>query len=53
MPTTTSFLNGTKRLAGVERTFLVHGEEEVMASFATKLASTQIEMPTQGQSFSL
>jgi metallo-beta-lactamase family protein len=42
-----------KKIGGVERTFLVHGEEDVMASFATKLSATQIEMPTQGQSFSL
>jgi metallo-beta-lactamase family protein len=42
-----------RKIGGVERTFLVHGEEEVMASFATKLAPAQIEMPTQGQVFSL
>jgi metallo-beta-lactamase family protein len=42
-----------RKIGGVERTFLVHGEEEVMASFATKLAPAHIEMPTQGQVFSL
>jgi metallo-beta-lactamase family protein len=41
------------RIGGVERTFLVHGDEEVMASFAKKLAPAQIEMPAQEQSFSL
>ncbi len=35
------------------RTFLVHGEEEIMSLFATKLKNTQVEMPTLGQSFKL
>jgi metallo-beta-lactamase family protein len=36
-----------------ERTFLVHGEEEVMAHFAARLKGTQVEMPVLGQSFEL
>lgn len=35
------------------RTFLVHGEEETMGSFATLLKNTQVEMPRLGQSFEL
>jgi len=36
-----------------ERTFLVHGEEETMASFAGLLKDTQVEMPRLDQSFEL
>ncbi len=36
-----------------KRTFLVHGEEETMKSFATLLKKTHIEMPTLGQDFTL
>ncbi|KPJ95907.1 MAG: MBL fold metallo-hydrolase [Gammaproteobacteria bacterium SG8_15] len=36
-----------------QRTFLVHGEEEVMSIFANKLQDTQIEMPKLGQSYAL
>ena len=36
-----------------ERTFLVHGEEEVMSRFAGKLQDTEVEMPKLGQSFTL
>ena len=35
------------------RTFLVHGEETTMQSFAAKLTDTQVEMPTVGQTFEL
>lgn len=35
------------------RTFLVHGEEETMAAFAGLLKNTQVDMPSQGQSFEL
>jgi metallo-beta-lactamase family protein len=34
-------------------TFLVHGEETVMADFAGRLESTRVEMPVLGQSFEL
>jgi len=36
-----------------ERTFLVHGDKEVMEQFATKLSGTQVEMPTLHQEFVL
>ena len=36
-----------------ERTFLVHGEEDVMRHFAELLQATQVELPTQGESFEL
>jgi metallo-beta-lactamase family protein len=36
-----------------ERTFLVHGEEEVMSGFALKLQNTKVDMPKLGQSFTL
>lgn len=36
-----------------ERTFLVHGDPEVMAHFASHLRNTQIDMPTLGQKFTL
>jgi metallo-beta-lactamase family protein len=36
-----------------ERTFLVHGEEEVMEHFARRLAKSSVEMPVQGQSFDI
>lgn len=35
------------------RTFLVHGEEEVMRKFAGLLKNTQVEMPMLGQSYEL
>jgi len=35
------------------RTFLVHGDEDVMQHFATRLHDTQVEMPTLGESFDL
>ena len=38
---------------GAARTFLVHGEEEVMRQFGTLLENTQVEMPEIGQSFDL
>jgi metallo-beta-lactamase family protein len=36
-----------------KRTFLVHGDEEVMRHFAGQLRDTQVEMPMQGQSFTI
>lgn len=38
---------------GAKRTFLVHGEEEAMRSFAAQLRGTQVEMPALGQAFEL
>ena len=36
-----------------QRTFLVHGEQEVMSVFSGKLKNTRVEMPILGQSFIL
>lgn len=42
------------RLTGSpEKTFLVHGDEDVMQQFAVLLEDTHVEMPTLGQSFDL
>jgi len=41
------------RRVGAARTFLVHGEAEVMRQFAAMLTDTHVEMPAQGQVFSL
>ncbi len=38
---------------GAARTFLTHGEEEVMQAFASRLGKTQVEMPKLNQSFDL
>ena len=36
-----------------KRTFLVHGEHEVMQKFATRLTNTQVDLPARGESFEL
>lgn len=41
------------RRVGAARTFLVHGEEEVMRQFGALLENTQVEMPTLGQAYAL
>jgi metallo-beta-lactamase family protein len=38
---------------GAGRTFLTHGEESVMQTFASRLGKTPVEMPTLHQSFDL
>ena len=38
---------------GAGRTFLVHGEENIMSVFASKLAGTKIEMPSLNQTFEI
>lgn len=38
---------------GAPRTFLVHGEEEVMRQFGALLENTKVEMPTLGQAYEL
>jgi metallo-beta-lactamase family protein len=38
---------------GASRTFLVHGDEVVMRSFATKLTNTRIETPALNETFDL
>jgi metallo-beta-lactamase family protein len=42
-----------QRRVGAPRTFLVHGEEEVMRQFALRLQDTVVEMPAFGQAFEL
>jgi metallo-beta-lactamase family protein len=42
-----------RRTGSPECTFLVHGEEEVMSAFSRHLRGTRVEMPTEGQSFTL
>ena len=39
------------RQVGAARTFLVHGDAEVMQKFAAKLGNTRVDMPQQGQVF--
>jgi hypothetical protein len=46
------WLNWQKQ-TGAKRTFLIHGEEDVMKQFATHLGDTHVEMPLQNQSFEL
>ena len=41
------------RRVGAKRTFLVHGEEEAMQSFAAQLQGTAVEMPVLGQQIEL
>jgi metallo-beta-lactamase family protein len=38
---------------GASRTFLVHGEEDTMSRFATRLTDTRIEMPALGETAEL
>jgi metallo-beta-lactamase family protein len=38
---------------GAARTFLTHGEHEAMQAFASRLAKTQVEMPTLNQHFDI
>lgn len=42
-----------KKIGSPERTFLVHGENEAMESFAALLTDTQIEIPERKQIFEL
>jgi metallo-beta-lactamase family protein len=46
-------LSWHRQTGSPERTFLVHGDEDVMQHFATRLQDTQVEMPMLGQSFDL
>jgi metallo-beta-lactamase family protein len=46
-------LSWHRQTGSPERTFLVHGDEDVMEHFATRLQDTRVEMPTLGQSFDL
>jgi metallo-beta-lactamase family protein len=42
-----------QKQTGAKRTFLVHGEEEAMTQFGTRLADTRVEMPGPNQVFDL
>ncbi len=42
-----------RRTGNPERTFLVHGDQEVMKHFAVKLSGTKVEMPSLHQEFIL
>jgi metallo-beta-lactamase family protein len=42
-----------QRQTGAPRTFLVHGEEEVMRTFGRLLTGTAVEIPAEGDSFAL
>ena len=42
-----------QKQTGAKRTFLVHGEEESMRSFATHLGNTRIDLPEPNQVFEL
>jgi metallo-beta-lactamase family protein len=42
-----------QKQTGATRTFLVHGEEESMRSFATHLGNTRVELPEPNQVFDL
>jgi len=46
-------LSWHRQTGSPERTFLVHGDEDVMQHFAARLQDTQVEMPMLGQSFDL
>ena len=42
-----------QKQTGAKRTFLVHGEEDIMRQFAAHLADTRVEMPGPNQAFDL
>ena len=42
-----------QKQTGAKRTFLVHGEEDIMRQFAAHLGDTHVEMPLPNQSFNL
>jgi metallo-beta-lactamase family protein len=42
-----------QKQTGAKRTFLVHGEENIMKEFAARLVDTQVEMPRPNQVFEL
>ena len=46
-------LNAWQRRVDAPRTFLVHGEEQVMRRFGSQLHGTAVEMPILGQEFEL
>ena len=42
-----------QRQTGAKRTFLVHGEDETMRSFAAQLGNSLVEMPKPNEEFKL
>jgi len=42
-----------QKQTGAKRTFLVHGEEDIMKQFAAHLGDTDVEMPLRNQAFEL
>jgi metallo-beta-lactamase family protein len=42
-----------QKQTSAKRTFLVHGEEDIMRQFATHLADTRVELPGPNQAFDL
>ena len=42
-----------QKRTGAKRTFLVHGEEDIMRQFAAHLGDTDVEMPLPNQAFEL
>ena len=48
-----ALLDWHKRTGRPEVTFLVHGEEKAMTSFARALKSDRVEMPALGDSFDI
>ena len=42
-----------QKQTGARRTFLVHGEEDIMSQFAANLVDTRVEMPEPHQVFEL
>ena len=49
----TELLAWHNQISGVERTFLVHGEEQTMEHFASLLTNTQVDLPALHQVFEL
>ena len=49
----TELLAWHKQTGKPKTTFLVHGEEDSMKTFAKKLKNTKVEMPTLGQEYTL
>lgn len=46
-------LDWRNAIAGVETTFLVHGEQDVMQTFAKLITSSKVEMPAPHQAYEL
>ena len=42
-----------QKQTGAKRTFLVHGEEDIMKKFAAQLSDIRVELPVQTQALGL